>query len=321
MNIKYYYRVLGVSSDATLRDIKAAYRRHALKLHPDINPGDKSAEEQFLLVQEAYAVLSDPEERRKYDSSLYDAEDFRRRQQPSIPHYFHVSVSQNVLRVNSEFYLTYRYIGSGRNFVRPPLKEFFLASKPLVSFRKVNAGGTIVRETAITFVLYPLFKGEHTIAPATIRLDDVPFTSTSLSVEVTDNICYYNPKELADGNPYRIRLRGEFTEQTVVIARSKRTAALHAAGAVLKIAGAATGLSFGIYSDKFIFLGMALGSILGGLACLALYSVTGIRPKHYHALRHPQVEHYFDKGYYDALLGDAGKAGGGIVPYLVRVIS
>jgi DnaJ-class molecular chaperone len=62
-----YYDVLGVARTATEDDIKKAYRRLARTYHPDVNPGDATAEEKFKEVGEAYAVLSDPEKRQRYD--------------------------------------------------------------------------------------------------------------------------------------------------------------------------------------------------------------------------------------------------------------
>ncbi|OGN90620.1 MAG: molecular chaperone DnaJ [Chloroflexi bacterium RBG_13_48_17] len=67
MASKDYYAILGVSRTATDKEVKQAYRRLARKYHPDVNPGDKSAETRFKEINEAHEVLSDPEKRKKYD--------------------------------------------------------------------------------------------------------------------------------------------------------------------------------------------------------------------------------------------------------------
>lgn len=67
MTKRDYYDVLGVSRDATDQDIKSAYRKLALKHHPDRNPGNAQAEEKFKEAAEAYAVLADPDKRSAYD--------------------------------------------------------------------------------------------------------------------------------------------------------------------------------------------------------------------------------------------------------------
>jgi curved DNA-binding protein len=70
---KDYYEILEISRGATEKDIKSAYRKLARKHHPDVNPGDKNAEDRFKELSEAFAVLSDPEKRAKYDRGGHDA--------------------------------------------------------------------------------------------------------------------------------------------------------------------------------------------------------------------------------------------------------
>ncbi len=67
MASKDYYGILGVARSASDKDIKAAYRKLARKYHPDVNPGNKAAEEKFKEINQAYEVLSDADKRKKYD--------------------------------------------------------------------------------------------------------------------------------------------------------------------------------------------------------------------------------------------------------------
>ena len=67
MDKRDYYAVLEVNKTATDQELKSAYRRLAMRYHPDKNPGDTAAEEKFKEAAEAYAVLSDGEQRRRYD--------------------------------------------------------------------------------------------------------------------------------------------------------------------------------------------------------------------------------------------------------------
>src|SRR5256884_7808654 len=64
---KDYYEILGVKKSASADDIRKAFRKLARKYHPDVNPGDKSAEEKFKTLSEANDVLSDPKKRKIYD--------------------------------------------------------------------------------------------------------------------------------------------------------------------------------------------------------------------------------------------------------------
>ncbi len=79
-----YYKVLGINKKATENEIKKAYRKMARKYHPDLNPNDKEAEHKFKEINEANEVLSNPENRKKYDKYGKDwkhAEEFEKAQQ------------------------------------------------------------------------------------------------------------------------------------------------------------------------------------------------------------------------------------------------
>ena len=78
------YDVLGVSSSASAAEIQKAYRKLAKKLHPDLNPGDKTAEEKFKEVAAAYDLLGDAEKRKRFDNGEIDASGAERPQHPDL---------------------------------------------------------------------------------------------------------------------------------------------------------------------------------------------------------------------------------------------
>lgn len=99
---KDYYKILGVSRAASADEIKKAFRKQAMKYHPDKNKGDKQAEERFKEINEAYAVLSDPEKRKQYDT--FGSSDFNKRY-----------TQEDIFR-NFDFGNVFRDIGMGGRF-------------------------------------------------------------------------------------------------------------------------------------------------------------------------------------------------------------
>ncbi|MEG5033630.1 J domain-containing protein [Microcoleus sp. AT3-D2] len=88
-NFRNYYLILGVPKEATADEIKKAYRRLARQLHPDVNPGDKSAEDRFKDINEAYDILSDIDKRAQYDqfSKFWKQKGFQGKQGVRLPNF------------------------------------------------------------------------------------------------------------------------------------------------------------------------------------------------------------------------------------------
>jgi len=88
-NFRNYYLILGVPKDATADEIKKAYRRLARQLHPDVNPGDQSAEDRFKDINEAYDILSDLDKRAQYDkfSKFWKQKGFQGKQGVRLPNF------------------------------------------------------------------------------------------------------------------------------------------------------------------------------------------------------------------------------------------
>ena len=146
MASKDYYQALGVSKGASIDEIKKAFRKLAVKYHPDKNPGDKEAEEKFKEINEAYAVLSDPEKKAQYDR--FGSSDFHQRySQEDIFRGFDVGDMFKDMGFGTEDIFS-RIFGTGYhghrrgfhyNVGRQPGENFTMELK--ISFRDAFSGG------------------------------------------------------------------------------------------------------------------------------------------------------------------------------------
>lgn len=139
-----YYKILDVPKDASPEDIKKSFRKLAVKYHPDRNQGDSTAEDKFKQINEAYAVLSDPEKRKQYDT--FGSSNF------------HQQYSQEDIFRNFDFSGTFKDMGmgggedifsrlfggafrrAGTSFRRTPQKGADLSLEVTVSFREAALG-------------------------------------------------------------------------------------------------------------------------------------------------------------------------------------
>ena len=103
-NFRNYYQILGVPKEASADEIKKAYRRLARQLHPDVNPGDKSADDRFKDINEAYDILSDIDKRAQYDqfSKFWKQKGFQGKQGVRIPNFSTWGGGKTSIKKNAE---------------------------------------------------------------------------------------------------------------------------------------------------------------------------------------------------------------------------
>ena len=183
-----YYKTLGVSKTASDEEIKKAYRKLALKYHPDKNKGDKAAEEKFKSISEAYAVLSDKEKRQQYDT--FGAAGFQQRY--SQEDIFRGFDFNDILR-------EFGFGGGGRSFGRGGGTRFsFGGGGPF-------GGGSGFQQAEM--------KGSDLVYELSLTLAEV-FSGTSKTVAFqhegrSENLTVKIPRGMIDGKKLRIAGKGE----------------------------------------------------------------------------------------------------------------
>jgi len=192
---KDYYKSLGVSKNASSEEIKKAYRKLAMKYHPDHAAGNKANEEKFKAISEAYAVLSDAEKRKKYDT--FGSEGFQ--QQFSQEDIFRGSNIEDILKEfgfgGGAFFSGGRKMGGGgRRFSFNPESMF-------------NSGGGRQQQS-------PPAKGSDVEYEIPLTLYDIA-TGTSKTVSIqnptggTETLTIKIPKGMITGKKLRIAGRGQ----------------------------------------------------------------------------------------------------------------
>ena len=173
------YETLGVSVGASTDEIKKSYRRLARKLHPDLNPGDKAAEEKFKDVANAYRLLSDPETRKRFDAGEIDETGAERPQQ--------------------RYYRDYANSGRDGGYASDAgFADFMDGDDPFADLLRRSAGARTNRRGQDLHYRLPISLGES-ITGGTRRL--ILPTGDTLDVTV--------PASVVDGQTLRLRGKGE----------------------------------------------------------------------------------------------------------------
>ncbi len=185
MEYKDYYKIIGVEKTATQDEIKKAYRKLAVKYHPDKNPGDKKSEDKFKEINEAYDVLGDVEKRKKYDTLGENWQNY----QEGNPNPNRGRQSGKWDSSNSEY-----FSGESGQF-----SDFFEHI-----FGQSSGGGFSGSQQRSSYKR----KGEDYQAETTITLEEA-FTGTSRQLNLQDNTLNLKLKAgISDGQVLRMKDKG-----------------------------------------------------------------------------------------------------------------
>lgn len=187
MNFKDYYSVLGLDKKASADEIKKAYRKLAVKYHPDKNPGNKAAEEKFKEANEAYQVLSDPEKRTKYDEL---GENWKQYEQQGTQNKEGFDWSRYQNAGDGEYY----YSSGDQGFGGSQFSDFFES----IFGRGFESAGSGRRRTA---------KGNDYQAEVELSLEEA-YNGTSRIMEVNGEKLQMKFKGVEDGQTLKVKGKG-----------------------------------------------------------------------------------------------------------------
>jgi curved DNA-binding protein len=192
MDYKDYYKILGVSKDASPEEIKKQYRKLAVKYHPDKNPGNKQAEDKFKEMGEAYEVLHDPEKRKKYDTLGSD--------------WKHYSQTENNNQQGNPDFSQWAQQDQGRQYSRYTPDDFE-GTDFSDFFNSFFSGGNPGKSNHRDFKEKPL-KGQDYEARLTITLEDAYRGVQRMLALGEEKISITVPPGIRDGQVLRVRGKG-----------------------------------------------------------------------------------------------------------------
>lgn len=192
-----YYLILGIDADASQETIKTAFRRLALKYHPDKNPGSAEAIEIFTAIHKAYEVLSHPEKRKAYDVSRgikqHTTAPLPVRRTVVDKSKIRLTVDRRVVRLDEPLRVTVSVYEPNANVALGGMSRFELLEGPSVN--SLFPPGKNNPELEITYVLKPKMPGYAEMGPAQFVANGIKYLSETLNIKVnpTPDLIVYRP--------------------------------------------------------------------------------------------------------------------------------